>query len=259
MTRHAAVIAALALVVALSVLSSHAETKPPAARVPVLVELFTSEGCSSCPPADRVLATLIQQPVAGVEVVALGEHVDYWNRLGWSDPFSTAAFSERQRDYAQTLGGGLYTPQLVVDGGRALVGSDLADAERAIGRAAREPKETVAARVIELGPGQVMLDVRATARAPQGRPVRAEVLLAVTEDHLASHVTAGENQGRQLSHVAVVRRLIGLGPIGPSGALEVRYPLALDARWKRENVRLVTFVQDPGTRRILGAASIALQ
>src|SRR6267142_4441733 len=111
-----------------------------APRRMVLVELFTSEGCSSCPPADAVLSQLVaRQPVAGVKVLALGEHVDYWDRLGWRDPFSSAAYSARQADYASKAfhGGDIYTPQMVVNGREALVGSDYRAATAAIARAAR--------------------------------------------------------------------------------------------------------------------------
>src|SRR2546426_7678566 len=114
-------------------------------RTPVLVELFTSEGCSSCPPADMLLGRLQQsQPVAGVEVITLSEHVDYWNQLGWTDPFSSAGLTERQRQYAAALrGDGVYTPQIVVDGKSGFVGSDSQKALRAIAEAAKAPKAGV--------------------------------------------------------------------------------------------------------------------
>ena len=110
-------------------------------RTPVLVELFTSEGCSSCPPADKLLIQLKQnQPVAGAEVIALGQHVDYWNSIGWADRFSSPQFSARQQQYADRLNDGPYTPQMVVDGTTSVVGNDSNEVSRTIARAAAKSK-----------------------------------------------------------------------------------------------------------------------
>jgi hypothetical protein len=116
-----------------------------APRKPVLIELFTSEGCSSCPPADALLSRLQQsQPIPGVELITLSEHVDYWNQLGWTDPFSSAVLTVRQRQYAAVLrGDGVYTPQMIVDGKTGFVGSDSQKALQAISEAARAPKTAI--------------------------------------------------------------------------------------------------------------------
>ncbi len=141
-----AILPVAAVVVALaSPRGGAARADAPAQRRTVVVELFSSEGCSSCPPADAVLARLArEQPVAGAEVVALELHVDYWNSLGWADPFSSAAFTDRQRAYADAFGRrGTYTPQLVVDGAAEFVGSNEAGARAAVAAAALEPKTQV--------------------------------------------------------------------------------------------------------------------
>ena len=138
--RIAAVLLAMSLWMAGSAWAADRDTA--AARVPVLLELFTSEACSSCPPADKLLADLDRlQPVAGAELVVLGEHVDYFNQLGWKDRFSSAQFTARQQDYAATLHlDGPYTPQLIVDGQAQMVGSDSRGALSAVEQALKAPK-----------------------------------------------------------------------------------------------------------------------
>jgi hypothetical protein len=232
-------------------------------RVPVLVELFTSEGCSSCPPADALLIRLEKlQPVDGAEIIVLGEHVDYWNRLGWTDPFSSAEFSRRQDDYAAAFGNGsIYTPQMVVDGHTEFVGNDAARAHSAIAAAARQPKSpiTLSLAANPSKPAETLLRVAAeplTVTSSGG----AEVMLAITETGLASDVTRGENTGRRMDHTGVVRQLRNLGriPRGAPGSFTAETPLRLKAAWRRENLRAVVFVQDRNTRRILSAASLPL-
>src|SRR5204863_10159916 len=116
----------------------------PAAPPAVMVELFTSEGCSSCPPADKLLSWLAErQPISGVEIIPLSEHVDYWNHLGWADPYSAAAFSERQHEYSGSLGSRVYTPQMVVDGKVEFVGGDSDEALKAISDESRRLKAIV--------------------------------------------------------------------------------------------------------------------
>lgn len=233
-----------------------------AARVPVVVELFTSEGCSSCPPADALLARMDEtQPVEGAEVIALAQHVDYWNYLGWSDPFSSHEFSERQGAYSQAFGqDGVYTPQMVVDGRAEFPGSNSGTAFKEIERAAREPKAEV-------------LLTRADAQANADAPVRlslrveklpklsdgdaAEVLLAITEGGLSSDVSRGENTGRKLKHVGVVRRLTKLGEFS-AGAFSADTDVTFDKGWRRENLRAVVFIQERASRRVVGASSVKL-
>jgi hypothetical protein len=219
-------------------------------RVPVVVELFTSEGCSSCPPADELLIQIeAQQPFPGIEVIALSQHVDYWNRLGWRDPFSSAEYTARQQRYAQALrADNVYTPQMVVDGRVEFVGGDARRARQEIVAAARAPKVRVKA---EQAAARLLITVEPVGGAP------ADVLLAVTEGGLASGVTRGENAGRRLRHTAVVRRLVRLGTAGPQG-LSTEAPLALDPAWKRGDLRAVVLVQRRGGGPILGAAAVRL-
>lgn len=231
---------------------------PPAhadAAVPVVVELFTSEGCSSCPPADALLSQYAKSsPVSGVQVIALGEHVDYWNHGGWADPFSAASFSSRQSDYSRAFHlDSVYTPQIIVDGKAQLVGSDGDAAASAIRRAARLPKAQVS--VAETGPGQLAVHVGHLPASASGDP--AEVFLAVTEDSLSSSVGGGENAGRHLSHSAVVRELVPLGTI--SGSTFAASPaITLKPGWRRGHLHAVVFAQERTSRRIVGASETAL-
>src|SRR5712692_9959316 len=136
-------------------------------RVPVLLELFTSEGCSSCPPADRLLEVLDQkQPVPGAELIVLSEHVDYWDQLGWRDPFSSPQYTARQQEYASKLRrDGVYTPQLVVDGRFGFVGSDGHEAASAIHKAMREPKIAIAISNIARDGNQIAAHIELPASA----------------------------------------------------------------------------------------------
>ncbi len=228
----------------------------PAGRVPVLLELFTSEGCSSCPPADLLLGKFLRtQPVPGAELIALSEHVDYWNSLGWKDPFSSSEFSERQSRYAQQLHSHNYTPQLVVDGKVDLVGSDEASAVTAIKASLSERKGLVfLQRRPAPAPGEVSLHVEARGLSPQGS---AQVLLAVVEDGLVSKVLRGENEGRTLPHAAVVRGLKTIGRVEEKEwAGEATLPL--DPSWKRDHLRAVVFVQERESGRVLAAGTLLL-
>ena len=249
----------MAAVVPLITLSQAASRAQPAA--PVVVELFTSEGCSSCPPADRLLERLTAGPADGAKVVALGEHVDYWDRLGWRDRFSSAAFTNRQEVYARRFNlDSAYTPQMVVDGRAELVGSDSAGAERAIAKAAAAPHGTmtVVARPSGVAPASsVSVAVNVANLPPIGRGDRADIFVAVTEDALRSDVKSGENRGRTLTHAAVVRQLTTIGEAtGPAASAETT--IAVQPDWQRERLNIVAFVQQRRDRGIVAAASVPL-
>ncbi|TGD83101.1 DUF1223 domain-containing protein [Hymenobacter wooponensis] len=246
---------ALCGLVAVGGLLSTSDTTPPVVgnRVPVVVELFTSEGCSSCPAADDALRQLeTAQSVAGVEVLALGEHVDYWNRLGWKDPFSAAAFTERQRQYAAAFNTNSYTPQAVVNGRTELVGSRQSALGTAIEQAAKAPRAAE-----ELTCAGAALHVR-VGQLPAGTGA-STVLLAFTETGLSSQVGRGENSGRLLRHAAVVRELRPLGSIKPDGTFAATPPLALDPKWKAANLKAVVLVQENASRHIVGVGSLPLR
>lgn len=250
----------IALLGAVFVMAAGSSRGEKPAPVPVLVELFTSEGCSSCPPADVGLMRLAQQPVAGVEIVPLSLHVDYWNRLGWTDPFSSAAFSNRQGDYSRAWGvDRVYTPQMVIDGRSELAGTDeTRAARRAIEEASRRPKASVELTRAAAGRGDVPLHIVVRGLSSVTPGDTAEVLLAVTEDRLASDVPRGENAGRQLAHTAVVRELTLVSTIQTNVPFEVDRALRLKAEWKRDALHAVAFVQEKKSRKVLGVARIGL-
>jgi hypothetical protein len=223
-------------------------------RRPVLVELFTSEGCSSCPPADRLLEKLDhEQPIAGAHVIVLSEHVDYWNHDGWLDPFSSAAFTDRQKQYVGRLGASEpYTPEMVVDGTAEFTGNDARKADAAIQNAAQQPK--VAVRISQK-PGEAALTIEADA-LPPGAANKADVYLVQALDSATSDVARGENKGHTLHHVAVVKSMRKIGtehsgsPFSTQVALKVKSMAGL--RW-------VAFLQEPGNGHVLGAAEYAAQ
>jgi hypothetical protein len=233
-----------------------------AGRKPVLVELFTSEGCSSCPPADALLQTLLaKQPVHGAEIVALEEHVDYWNRLGWIDPYSSAKWTERQSAYAAKFGNDAYTPELVVDGRVNFVGSNAREAEREIEKASLETQTAITIAPKESdqnGSKNFSISVARIEGAEAGDA--AEVWLAVTEDGLRSSVSAGENEGRVLNHIATLRSLrkIGVAEMNAASSYSGISQVKLDPRWNAANTRITVFVQGSRSREILGAASIPI-
>ncbi len=214
-----------------------------AVRAPVVVELFSSEGCSSCPPADTLLARLDHdQPVAGAQVIALEFHVDYWNQLGWTDPFSQATFTARQRMHAYYMNANrLYTPQMVVDGRSELVGSNASGAASAIATAARASH--VAIKLSRQGD---TLSIDAGA-APPAEGV-THLLLVTTERGLRTNVTAGENRGETLAHGPIVRTMRAIGDLTARGlTTQVQQP-------KKAGTNVVVLVEGRDTLHVLGAA-----
>ena len=213
----------------------------------VIVELFTSEGCSSCPPADALLKELSeQQKMDDIQVVALEEHVDYWNHLGWRDPYCAAQFSERQNDYSHVFGtDGVYTPQMIVDGQHEIVGGRSREASEAIQKAASQPKAEIELLASPNAmPGKPTFEVQIKSLngiSPRGT---TELWLAVTEKGLQTDVKAGENSGETLKHAAVVRSLRRIDTIRDPAGYHHQIQVALDPGWKKENLAVVAFLAE---------------
>jgi hypothetical protein len=216
------------------------------AQNPVVVELFTSEGCSSCPPADALLLQLSQKNDG--TLILLGEHVDYWNYIGWTDRFSSKQFSQRQAEYANALHASVYTPQMVIDGRAQFVGNDGAEVQKRIAAAASSQK---LAKVWLAWEGNSRL--RVSVQAPQ--LAKAEVLLAITEDGLSTDVGKGENGGKTLHHAAVVRWLRRIGDVS-EGKFANTIDVPRQADWNAQRLKVAVLVQEPNSMKIVGAGVV---
>src|SRR5712692_6775051 len=224
-------------------------------RTPVLVELFTSEGCSSCPPADALLERLDRsQPVNRAELIVLSEHVDYWNDIGWKDPYSSHEYSERQRAYAAQFGrGSIYTPQMVVDGHFEFVGSDERRATQAIENATKVRKTPVSISSSLSDEKTITLHIEAGPLPSSVTADSASVFLAIADNTDESQVTRGENAGRTLKHVAVLRNLIRIGAVDRTAGFSRDMKVDLNAK-NRRNLRTAVIVQEAAAGRVWGAA-----
>ena len=227
---------------------------------PVLIELFTSEGCSSCPPADRLLERFDGQPIQGAELIVLSEHVDYWNHIGWKDPYSSAFYSARQQTYGNRFrSDGVYTPQMVVDGTTEFVGSDSAAANRAIGNALRAPKLRVNLSLAPVRTGdssQLQVDI---GQLESSLGIReAEVYIAYSLNRAESQVSAGENAGHKLTHVSVVKKMVKIGEIKNGEKFSSKFPLDHPSGIDAKNGRVIVFVQEPHQGRVIGVGLTGL-
>lgn len=233
-------------------------------RTLVVLELFTSQGCSSCPPADRVLSRLGLDENTRAKVIPLAFHVDYWNRIGWTDPFSSAEWSARQETYNRALRtDGPYTPQIVI-GGRTQLNGAYEERVRAEIVAQLEAK---AAAVLDLAitkpaTTKPSIDVAVTAEITGNvHAAKLQVLVALFEGGLVTPVERGENGGRTLRNDFVVRRLAKAFSLAPEAGARGRKSvnLELDPAWKTSNLGVAALLQDPGSMRIYGAATGAVQ
>jgi len=234
-----------------------------AARETVVVELFTSEGCSSCPPADALLAEFAaRQPLGTAEVIALEEHVTYWDEQGWKDPYSSSTWTTRQYEYASSLhNGNPYTPQMVVDGTAGFVGSRGGTARQEIEKAAATKKARVEINLVSpVQNNSAAFKISVEKLLSGASKDTAEVILAITEGGLHSSVKAGENVGKELQHSPVLRELKVIGVMGKNGqeGFTAQPAVKLDSKWNVENLRAVVFVQEKKSRRILAAGVVPL-
>ena len=230
-----------------------------ASRTPVLIELFTSEGCSDCPPADALLQKMDRaQPISGTELVVLSEHVDYWDDIGWKDPYSSREYSERQNAYAEHFGlDNIYTPQMVVDGRFEFVGSDERRAIQAIQTARQGEKSRVFLSSIRLADNDtIALHVKVDA-LPSSAADSADILIATADDSDESNVSRGENAGRTLKHVAVLRTLTRVGAMDQSNGFSGDVTVKIH-RANSQYLRIVAIIQEARAGRVWGVASARL-
>jgi len=224
------------------------------AQQPVVVELFTSEGCSSCPPADAILSSLARQRTAvkGIDLILLGEHVEYWNGQGWKDRFSASNYTQRQYDYVRRFHlETAYTPQIIVDGHLQTVGGNRNEVQSDIVEEALTPKPATVSLSF-VAPDKLRVTVTDTSAG------KRQVLLAITEDNLSTTVKGGENGGRVLKHDAVVRELHALGEVS-NGTFDKTVTLPHKSDWKQADLRAVVLVQDTGSGVIDGAANVPFE
>ncbi len=218
----------------------------------ILVELFTSEACSSCPPADELLRQLdSHQMINGEQIVVLSEHVDYWDGTGWRDRFSSRDYTNRQQEYARRFGiSGPYTPQIVVDGRREFVGNDARLLQSALNEAALKQKAEVLVSTEEINATEIAVKIKISSLPHSAK--RADLYVALADNIDETHVNGGENSGRVLRHVAAVRSLLRIAKLGEQG-IEKEIRLRIPKPGTPQNLRVVAFVQEPDNGAVLGA------
>jgi hypothetical protein len=207
-----------------------------------VLELFTSQGCSSCPPADRLLGTYISKE----NVIVLSFHVDYWNHLGWRDPFSSKAFTERQNNYASALNAGLYTPQLVVNGQSEMVGSDENKISSSLKKVlVLQADAELSIKTVKLENGQAKINFVAS-----GNTVNSILNIAVIQKKAVTEIKAGENGGVTLSNYNVVRNFKNISQVNTGNNI---CAIGVPADTDQKNMSVVIFLQENGTNKISAA------
>jgi hypothetical protein len=246
------VLATLSAALTISANNAAAQTN----KTPVLVELFTSEGCSSCPPADALLAKLDHdQPMSSVEIIVLGEHVDYWDNGGWHDRFSSHQYTDRQTQYSTRLhvDNGIYTPQMIVDGTDQFVGNDVAHARKAIQSAAQTSKIQLTLSHPVVDGHKVSASI--SSSGPTAAQSHADIYAALVDPTDTTEVRGGENGGHRLQHAGVVRTLKRVGSLKDLAAGPLSFNLSAPGDAKPAEMRLVVFAQQNGQGAVLGAVA----
>jgi hypothetical protein len=238
----------LVLIASIAAFAADAPSSP--LPSPVLVELFTSEGCSTCPPADKLLQDLdTSQPVPRAQLVVLSEHVDYWNSIGWKDPYSSSLFSERQNAYVEQFGlKSAYTPQMVVDGSEQFSGSNRGSAIQSIEKAAGSRKIPIRISSISMSrPRVLQAHIEADSPSDPATGRTGAVFVAVALNHADSQVLRGENAGHHLTHVAVAQSITKVGTVKPGKPFAKDVEIKLDSKMELANLRVIAFIQDSGS------------
>ena len=238
-------------------IARHGVAKPDTKPTPILVELFTSEGCSSCPPADEFLSRLNrEQPISGITVIGIEEHVDYWNHDGWVDPYSSSEWTSRQVAYVDHFKeNSAYTPQAVIDGQRSIVGVRERAIENAIQQSAQQPQGQLDVTLEPPTPDGVLKFHVRGGKLPSVPNDSVEIWLAIAEKDVAQKVSNGENAGRELRHSAVLRSLKKLGTAASGDtSFETSSQTKLNRDWNRQNLQVIIFAQEKKSKRVVGVA-----
>ncbi len=221
----------------------------PAPQPVVVLELFTSQGCSSCPPADKALQDITRQATrSGQMVYSLSFHVDYWNRLGWQDPFSSKLFTDRQRQYDRALNSQTYTPQLVINGRQDVVGGQRTKIEQAIQTIQRQPASTFVG--VEGSVARDMNQVTVKYALSAAGPYRINV--ALIQKEVRTDVKNGENGGRTLINTNVVRQFKTIDKAEKSGSVSLPLPIGLS----NDQTAVLVYVQRVDNGQIVGAKQL---
>lgn len=223
---------------------------------PILVELFTSEGCSSCPRADAWLQRMDSaQPLPSAHLIVLSEHVDYWNHDGWKDPYSSASITERQSNYISALKLKTpYTPQVIVDGASEINLTDDQQMERTFqqaGAATKIPIRITSASVDPANPSAVHAHIETEQNSTDHD---ADIYEAIALDHAESQVLRGENSGKHLTHVSVLESMTKIGKLEKLKSFSKDVDIKLKPETDPKNIRLIVFAQESGPGKVLGAA-----